>query len=373
MSNASLVGWAHLELMALPLDQAVALAAGASAGIIADVALFPLDLLKTHAQGKTPSGSTAGVAASGSTSPFSCAVPAQRKTVPPCVAGTAATARAEGAAAGTHPITSFKKCNPPAGAVPPSPKRGGLSACYRGIAALAMGSMPSSAGFFVVYEAAKERLKRLDAGRSPVAAHVLSAAIAEMSACVIRNPFEVVKQQVQLGLHESTAAGFQAVWRFGGFQGFFVGMGTSMLRDVPFAALQLSLWEWLKLKLLGENQPSSGFSSFVSAAAGMAAGAVAAVVTAPVDVAKTRLMTQEPGTRQFRGFVDCLASMLRNEGLSAMFLGVKMRCLWVALGGGIFLGGYDAFKAWYSPLFERSGLFQVQPRADRCRCVGGAT
>lgn len=28
-------------------------------------------------------------------------------------------------------------------------------------------------------------------------------------------------------------------------------MGTSMLRDVPFAALQISLWEYMKLKALG--------------------------------------------------------------------------------------------------------------------------
>lgn len=66
------------------------------------------------------------------------------------------------------------------------------------------------------------------------------------------NPFEVVKQQVQLRLHETTAEGFSAVWRLEGPRGFFVGMGTSMLRDVPFAALQLSLWEWMKVKALGE-------------------------------------------------------------------------------------------------------------------------
>lgn len=35
----------------------------------------------------------------------------------------------------------------------------GLRSCYGGIAALAMGSMPSSAGFFVVYEVVKEKLK----------------------------------------------------------------------------------------------------------------------------------------------------------------------------------------------------------------------
>lgn len=139
---------------------AVALAAGASAGIIADIALFPLDLLKTHAQGKTAAQSAAVVEARGRTSP-SCAAPAQRKTAPLPVTVKLAASRTEGAAAGTRPVASSRKCHAPAGAVPLSPKRGGVSAFYRGIAALAMGSMPSSAGFFVVYETAKERLKCL--------------------------------------------------------------------------------------------------------------------------------------------------------------------------------------------------------------------
>ncbi|CDJ31172.1 mitochondrial carrier domain-containing protein, putative [Eimeria mitis] len=91
-----------------------------------------------------------------------------------------------------------------------------------------------------------------------------------------------------------------------------------------------------------------------------AAGAVAAVVTTPMDVVKTRLMTQAPGSRQYRGFFHCLGTMLRREGLRSLFLGVQMRCLWVALGGGIFLGGYDAFSGYYRHLFERNRLFESQ-------------
>lgn len=79
----------------------------------------------------------------------------------------------------------------------------------------------------------------------------MDCSAATVFALACRNPFEVVKQQVQLGLHASTAEGFSAVWRLEGMRGFFVGLGTSMLRDVPFAAMQLSLWEWFKLKALG--------------------------------------------------------------------------------------------------------------------------
>ncbi|XP_022592736.2 S-adenosylmethionine mitochondrial carrier protein [Cyclospora cayetanensis] len=341
-------------------DEIVALAAGASTGIIADVILFPLDFLKTHAQGKTPSSATA-------------AAPPAANSVARGLIGRADGASGSVASSGhTSALPQSKSPTPckSLDAVRQCGRPSGLSACYRGIAALAMGSMPSSAGFFLVYEVAKVKLKSLDSCSSHTMTHILAAAVAEASACVIRNPFEVVKQQVQLGLYESTPEGFAAVWRHGGTRGFFVGMGASMLRDVPFAALQLSIWEWMKLKTLGESPPHTRFSTVVSGAAGMVSGAIAALVTTPMDVAKTRLMTQKPGTQQYRGLCHCLRIMLRNEGISSLFLGVKMRCLWVALGGGIFLGGYDAFKACYGQLFERYNLFEKRPCGDCSQLVG---
>ncbi|KAL8431582.1 hypothetical protein Efla_000628 [Eimeria flavescens] len=335
-------------------DAPVALAAGASIGIIADVILFPLDFIKTRQQGKAP------ISANGR-------LPSPQEAVE--IAGNVASALERSnlltRSGASRPAHEAAPC-----ALPRLRTHKRLSSCYSGIAALAMGSMPSSAGFFFMYEVTKDRLKFAGFDSSRGSTHILSAAIAESSACVIRNPFEVVKQQVQLGLHPSTAAGFANVWRHEGLRGFFVGMGTSMLRDVPFAALQLSLWEWMKLKSLGKNPPPTHFSAIVSGAAGMVAGAIAAVVTTPMDVAKTRLMTQEPGARQYRGFFHCLSSMLWNEGVSSLFLGVKVRCLWVALGGGIFLGGYDAFKVLYRQLFERHSLFQMQSCCVPCANAG---
>ncbi|CDI87052.1 mitochondrial carrier domain-containing protein, putative [Eimeria praecox] len=341
--------------MILSQDEAVALAAGASTGIIADLILFPLDFLKTHAQGNNAPPVSAAAVPAGSAAAASAASAAA--ATPPAAAGSLSSSDAgfrmnlaggQPTASSAADVVSQGKRGPSSGLRSGGRARA-LKNCYSGIAALAMGSMPSSAGFFVVYEVAKEKLKRLSgcmqqrdllrdlllyfvsdlaaavavaaaalavaAAAVAVAAaaavlqqrdtdaplastHIAAAAIAESSACVIRNPFEVVKQQVQLGLHASTSEGFSAVWRLEGPRGFFVGLGTSMLRDVPFAAMQLSLWEWFKLKALGESPPSTSFTTAVSGAAGMIAGAVAAVVTTPMDVVKTRLMTQTPGTRQ---------------------------------------------------------------------------
>ncbi|CDJ60650.1 mitochondrial carrier domain-containing protein, putative [Eimeria maxima] len=377
-------------------DEAVALAAGASTGIIADISLFPLDFLKTHAQGNNVPPVSAAAAPAGPAPPASSQAPvAAAASVatgsPPSSRVTfAAPSSSGGEPTCSYTVVSSHKIGRSPAGVRYRGRLNGLRSCYGGIAALAMGSMPSSAGFFVVYEVVKEKLKHSNTDVPLASTHIAAAAVAESSACVIRdfaafmsirslskkwenaalmrvrNPFEVVKQQVQLGLHASTAKGFSAVWRLEGPRGFFVGLGTSMLRDVPFAAMQLSLWEWLKLKTLGESPSPTSFTAAVSGAAGMVAGAVAAVATTPMDVVKTRLMTQSPGTRQYRGFFHCLGIMLRQEGLRSLFLGVQMRCLWVALGGGIFLGGYDAFSGYYRRLFERNHLFYESQCCSSC-------
>lgn len=59
----------------------------------------------------------------------------------------------------------------------------------------------------------------------------------------------MVKQQVQLGMHKSTLRGFCALARQGGLREFFVGFNAAAARDVPFAAIQLALWEEAKRRL----------------------------------------------------------------------------------------------------------------------------
>jgi hypothetical protein len=56
----------------------------------------------------------------------------------------------------------------------------------------------------------------------------------------------------------------------------------------------------------------------------MIAGFVAAVVTSPVDVIKTRIMNQKVGTNGellYRGTLDCLVKVIRTEGMIGLYKG----------------------------------------------------
>ena len=58
--------------------------------------------------------------------------------------------------------------------------------------------------------------------------------------------------------------------------------------------------------------------------AGALAGAITGVATTPLDVVKTRLMTQG-ATKAYSGVIDCVRKIWQEEG-SAAFLRVRRRC-----------------------------------------------
>lgn len=74
----------------------------------------------------------------------------------------------------------------------------------------------------------------------------------------------------------------------------------------------------------------------------------AGIVTTPLDVLKTRLMTQGTSGR-YKNLVDATLQIARTEGLSAFMSGWQPRLLWISLGGFVFFPALEAAKQLFSP------------------------
>ena len=74
----------------------------------------------------------------------------------------------------------------------------------------------------------------------------------------------------------------------------------------------------------------------------MISGAVAAVLTQPLDCAKTRLQVGacEPGA----SFIQVLRQTYALEGGSALMRGAAARALWLAPGCGLSMTVFEAFS-----------------------------
>ena len=216
---------------------------------------------------------------------------------------------------------------------------GGYRNLYSGVTAAAAGAAPGGALFFGTYEFARSVLiQRQPASERHQVPHWMmdatAACIGATSSSVLRNPAVVVQQRMQVGQFSGLRAAIRGIALEGGPLAFYSGLSISIAREIPFAFIQFPIYEQLK-RLVGAGgdvTPSQG------ALCGSVAGSVAAAVTTPLDVLKTRRMLGHSR----HGLLREIEEIVRMHGVSALFSGFVPRVGWMALGGYIFFGVYEA-------------------------------
>ncbi|GKV47516.1 hypothetical protein SLEP1_g54416 [Rubroshorea leprosula] len=172
-------------------------------------------------------------------------------------------------------------------------------------------------------------------------AHLTAGAIGGVAASLIRVPTEVVKQRMQTGQFSSPSDAVRLIASKEGFKGLYAGYGSFLLRDLPFDAIQFCIYEQLRIGYKAAarrdlNDPEN-------AVIGAFAGALTGAITTPLDVVKTRLMVQG-SANQYKGIFDCVQTIVREEGPSALLKGIGPRVMWIGIGGSIFFGVLESTK-----------------------------
>lgn len=171
---------------------------------------------------------------------------------------------------------------------------------------------------------------------------MIAASIGEVASCAVRVPYEVVKMRSQTSIAKqvSNIAIARGIIAKEGFQGLYRGFSSTVIRDIPFSAIQYPVWEQLKVRHLRKHKKPASASE--SAFYGSIAGAFAAFITTPLDVAKTRIMLADKSDLLASGRVTSALRAIKVErGVAGLFAGVVPRVLWISVGAAIFLGSYE--------------------------------
>ncbi|KAH0615054.1 uncharacterized protein H6S33_000690 [Morchella sextelata] len=219
---------------------------------------------------------------------------------------------------------------------------GGWHGVYKGVGSVIAGSAPGAALFFVTYEGVKAHLSP-DGKPGTSTHHMIAASLGEVAACSVRVPTEVVKQRAQASQFPSSWAALRHTFTANQspvriWAELYRGWGVTVMREIPFTVIQFPLWE--AMKEWRGRQKGRRCNPGESAVFGSASGAVAAALTTPLDVLKTRLML----AKEKQSAVSTFKGIVREEGVSALFKGIGPRVLWISIGGAIFLGAFDSAK-----------------------------
>ncbi|KAF9095099.1 hypothetical protein BGX29_009162 [Mortierella sp. GBA35] len=237
----------------------------------------------------------------------------------------------------------------------------GARGLYRGIVPNLIGITPEKAIKLAVNDFTREYwAERTNVSEDKLAIKygMLSGATAGFCQVIATNPMEIVKIQMQVAGAQKLAPGEQRPTAMGivrslGLRGLYRGTPATLMRDVPFSILFFPLNSYLKL----QGADKDGKTPFsVILGAGLVAGVVAASAVTPADVIKTRLqVARKPGDPVYRGIVDCFQHIVKNEGPAALFKGVVPRSLIVAPMFAIALAVYELQQRILAPAFVELG------------------
>ncbi|XP_050289377.1 uncharacterized protein LOC126727604 [Quercus robur] len=233
-------------------------------------------------------------------------------------------------------------------------KSEGIAGLYRGIGAMGLGAGPAHAVYFSVYEICKKYFSGGNPNNS--AAHAVSGVCATVASDAVFTPMDMVKQRLQL-----SNSPYKGVWDCvkrvlseEGFGAFYASYRTTVLMNAPFTAVHFATYEAAK-KALMEISPENASDErlIVHATAGAAAGALAALVTTPLDVVKTQLQCQGVcGCDRFQSgsIRDVFQTIIKKDGYRGLMRGWIPRMLFHAPAAAICWSTYEASKTFFQEL-----------------------
>ena len=221
--------------------------------------------------------------------------------------------------------------------------------------------------------------------------------------CFILTPAEVLKQNAQMIRKPDGASAskvstvfqpsvtIQALKHFKTPSQLWRGYFALATRNLPFTAMQFPMFEHVKVSVKDYRKKRGTFTgsltetALTTAISAGSAGSVAAVITTPVDVVKTRIMLSAAGksskdqaekqvekARRQEQSMQRLASqkgvskkssftvareVIAESGIKGLFRGGTLRAAWTALGSGLYLGVYESGRVFLGDRHES----QVSP------------
>lgn len=187
-----------------------------------------------------------------------------------------------------------------------------------------------------------------------------AASCGEAAACLVRVPTEVIKSKMQTGTGGADGGLIPTIRMIkqerigkGNFLtpylgGLYRGYGITLMREIPFAAIQFPLYE--RFKVEWSKFQGKQVSPLQAAACGSISGAIAGAATTPLDVVKTRLMlgTDQHGV-EYKNAVDVI-KRTAAENPAKFLSGLQPRVFWISIGGFVFFGAYEGFQSLLSPM-----------------------
>jgi len=207
-----------------------------------------------------------------------------------------------------------------------------VSGCF----STSMFAFPLGAVQFTVFGNAKKALTFIvgDAARNGgiagTAVAITSSACASLASCAVGVPQEILKQRLVTNIYPDFGTAVRTIWKTEGLKGFYVGWGPTVARNLPYIVITFTTfnhWKTQELKRLEKTN----LDTRTALRFGMGAALVGCIGTQPLDVVKTRMMTQAASNlKPYSSALNCVKDIIATEGVSSFLAGLPPRAAYLS-------------------------------------------
>ncbi|KAJ3129903.1 hypothetical protein HK098_007657 [Nowakowskiella sp. JEL0407] len=248
---------------------------------------------------------------------------------------------------------------------------GGVLSFWKGNGLNIVKIVPESALKFYVFEHSKTFMAQLqghnDTDKIGMAARFIAGGAAGLTSQFLIYPLETLKTQVMSQISHNNTAEQQAfaaqkseslvfrtaknMWAEGGIRPFFRGCIPSLVGIVPYAGIDLMVFETLKTTYTAflrsstkKNEHTPGVGALL--VCGMISGSIGASVVYPLSLVRTRLQAQGTPSHpeRYTGMMDVIKKTMQREGFSGFFKGLAPSLMKVLPAVSISYAVYETSK-----------------------------
>lgn len=143
--------------------------------------------------------------------------------------------------------------------------------------------------------------------------------------CLVSSPSELIKIQIQVKKLGDTSNMklIKEIYKTTGIKGYFRGMTSTILRDMPSYGVYFASFEYLQ-RYFRKNNKSNIITTFIS---GGLAGVFAWISTYPFDIIKTQIQSQPLVKGKFMTTGSFVKQMYRKDGIGIFARGLNSALL----------------------------------------------
>ncbi|KAM6966211.1 mitochondrial thiamine pyrophosphate carrier [Tautogolabrus adspersus] len=206
--------------------------------------------------------------------------------------------------------------------------------------------------------------------------HFVCGGLAACSATVVCQPLDILRTrfaaQGEPKVYRNLRHAVSTMFRSEGVLTFYRGLAPTLVAVFPYAGLQFFSYNVFKKLLTPSSDAGKSGGNVRSLICGSGAGVISKTITYPFDLFKKRLQVggfeaaraHFGQVRSYRGLVDCMIQIAKEEGLRGFFKGLSPSLVKAALSTGFTFFWYEFFLNAMHNLRERQKTKDLIPDSE---------